>query len=57
MRCPECGGTLVSREIVGVTIDECGGCLGIWFDAGELETYRESLMPKKARVSRVPQPG
>jgi len=36
--CPKCGVNLVARDHLGVTIDECNDCGGIWLDKGELET-------------------
>ncbi|MGH7846006.1 MAG: zf-TFIIB domain-containing protein [Candidatus Binatia bacterium] len=37
MRCPKCGASLKERSFTKVLIDQCTGCGGIWFDAGELE--------------------
>lgn len=37
-RCPACGGHLKPEQYHGVTIDRCGDCKGIWFDAGEAES-------------------
>lgn len=36
-RCPKCGGHLAPSDLHGVQIDQCPDCLGIWFDAGELD--------------------
>ena len=36
MICPRCGSTLEPRTFSGVTLDACGGCRGVWLDAGEL---------------------
>jgi hypothetical protein len=38
MHCPKCGEQLASVEHLGVTVDECPSCHGMWFDQGELET-------------------
>ena len=38
MRCPKCGERLASVQHLGVTVDECPSCHGMWFDQGELET-------------------
>lgn len=35
-RCPACGGPLCERTVLGVRLEVCPGCGGIWFDAGEL---------------------
>ena len=37
MRCPKCGGHLVTEELNRVQVDRCPDCHGIWFDAGEIE--------------------
>ncbi|MEZ4455544.1 MAG: zf-TFIIB domain-containing protein [Gemmatimonadales bacterium] len=37
LRCPKCGGHLTTQNLKGVQIDQCPDCLGIWFDAGELD--------------------
>lgn len=37
MRCPKCGGTLVTEEFHRVQIDRCPDCHGMWLDKGELE--------------------
>ena len=35
-RCPRCGKRLRPRAFHGVTIEECPGCQGMWFDKTEL---------------------
>jgi rubrerythrin len=44
MRCPKCGERLRSLTHLGVTVEECPACGGMWLDKGELETLaaRES---------------
>ena len=37
MRCPRCATELVERTRVGVAVDACDGCRGVWLDRGELE--------------------
>jgi ribosomal protein L37AE/L43A len=37
MCCPKCGGKLAEKRFEVVMIDQCGGCGGVYFDAGELE--------------------
>jgi len=39
--CPKCGVSLHSKDHLGVTIDECSDCGGIWLDQGELEAIEE----------------
>ncbi len=34
--CPDCGCDLKSEEILGISLDVCPTCAGIWFDDGEL---------------------
>ena len=43
-RCPKCGQRLVPATHLGVTVDECPVCHGMWLDKGELEqiAQRES---------------
>ncbi len=39
--CPRCGLALAERSHLGVSIDECSACGGIWLDKGELEAVGE----------------
>ncbi|MBU1698933.1 MAG: zf-TFIIB domain-containing protein [Candidatus Eisenbacteria bacterium] len=43
--CPICDDVIMIQHFMSVkrrvTIDECGGCAGIWLDAGELGMIRE----------------
>src|SRR5262249_56670338 len=34
--CPDCKKTLSTVNYVGITLDSCGMCGGIWFDQGEM---------------------
>lgn len=43
MKCPKCGHDMKEETLDGVSIDRCGFCEGIYFDAGEIE----DLMLKK----------
>ncbi len=44
MRCPKCASPLhVVDSCEGITLDLCGGCKGLWFDAGEVAGYFELL--------------
>jgi hypothetical protein len=45
MRCPKCGGHLGTADLHGVQIDQCPDCLGIWFDAGELDVATKHRDP------------
>lgn len=37
MRCPKCGGHLVTKDFNKLQIDQCPDCQGVWLDAGEME--------------------
>ena len=43
MNCPACNAAMKEREVAGITIDECTGCNGYWFDTDELAQYRSKL--------------
>jgi hypothetical protein len=38
MQCPKCGERLATVDHLGVTVEECPGCHGMWLDEGELQT-------------------
>ncbi len=44
LKCPKCDGIVMMRHFFSVKksveVDECGGCAGIWLDAGELRQIR-----------------
>ena len=46
MKCPKCGAEMKEIVLAGILVDQCGGCQGIYFDHGELETLMESSEPK-----------
>ena len=37
MRCPKCGHEMREEDLMGVLIDRCTFCEGVYFDAGELD--------------------
>ncbi len=39
--CPRCGSQLVGRNHLGVTVDVCDSCHGVWLDNGELQALVE----------------
>lgn len=39
MDCPECGSPLSREQHLGIQLDVCDRCQGIWFDHGELKAY------------------
>lgn len=43
MNCPVCRSALVEKRVLGIRLDRCSDCGGVWFDAGELEAYRVSV--------------
>ncbi len=46
MICPKCGSKLEEVDLAHIKVDKCTGCLGIFFDHGELDTLLESREPK-----------
>lgn len=38
MKCPKCGEGMQEEDMLGIMIDKCTACKGIYFDNGELET-------------------
>ncbi len=36
MECPKCSGEMVGVVVDDVTVDQCEGCGGMWFDLGEV---------------------
>ena len=43
MRCPVCKSPMIVVEHKKIELDYCPNCYGVWFDAGELELFLESL--------------
>lgn len=43
MDCPACRGPVVVVEFQRIELDYCTKCLGVWFDAGELELLLERM--------------
>jgi hypothetical protein len=37
MHCPKCGTEMVEIDYEGITLDKCPGCMGLYFDNGELD--------------------
>lgn len=37
MKCPKCGHDLEEEELLGIKLDRCSYCEGIFLDAGELD--------------------
>jgi uncharacterized protein len=51
MRCPVCKVTMIIVEHERIELDYCTKCLGVWFDAGELELLSERLSLDKETLS------
>ena len=47
MKCPVDGTTLVVTERMGVEIDYCPTCRGVWLDRGELDKIIERSVPQQ----------
>jgi len=47
MRCPRCAMELVERTRVGVAVDACDHCGGVWLDRGELEKLLAALRERE----------
>jgi Zn-finger nucleic acid-binding protein len=58
MKCPNCDTTLAMSERLGVEIDYCPQCRGVWLDRGEidrlLEAERGQTVPAPAVVAAAP---
>lgn len=46
MHCPKCGHQMEEVNHLGIMIDRCGECRGIYFDKGELDILLESKEQK-----------
>lgn len=48
MKCPSCNETLAMTERMGIEIDYCPQCRGVWLDKGELDKIIEkSITPEQ----------
>ena len=50
MKCPRDGTELAKVEILGLELDKCHKCDGLWFDRGELERIRDAEVPEIEEV-------
>ena len=64
MKCPTCAIDLVMSERLGIEIDYCPTCRGVWLDRGELDKIIERSLPNRAEAPQAipqgqiqPQPG
>lgn len=46
MNCPRDGSVLASARILGVELDKCHACDGLWCDRGELEHLCNAKLPE-----------
>lgn len=46
MKCPKCGSDLKQTELLGIIVDQCSGCDGIYFDKGELGILLAAQEPR-----------
>lgn len=42
LKCPKCGHDMAERNLLGVFVDQCQSCQGIYFDWGEIELLMEA---------------
>jgi Zn-finger nucleic acid-binding protein len=55
MKCPVCSNTdLLMTERLGIEIDYCPQCRGVWLDRGELDKIIERSMGELAQAASVP---
>jgi hypothetical protein len=53
MRCPKCGNALKEVQLESVTVDQCGSCGGVFFDAGELDHYLRDHRPTSKGLEKL----
>jgi hypothetical protein len=46
MRCPKCGSILKETDLLGIKVERCDNCQGVFFDKGELEILLKAQEPK-----------
>jgi Zn-finger nucleic acid-binding protein len=54
MNCPICTIALVMSERLGIEVDYCPKCRGVWLDRGELDKIIERSVPATAPEQRPP---
>ncbi|NWJ47696.1 MAG: zf-TFIIB domain-containing protein [Chloroflexi bacterium] len=55
MRCPDCEVDLLLAERIGVEINYCPKCRGVWLERGKLDKIIENSVPAVAQGQRAPQ--
>ncbi len=48
MKCPNCNELLAMTERLGIEIDYCPKCRGVWLDKGELDKVIEKAVEQQA---------
>lgn len=48
MNCPNCNETLAMTERLGIEIDYCPKCRGVWLDKGELDKIIDKSVEQQA---------
>ncbi|HEX9879133.1 MAG TPA: zf-TFIIB domain-containing protein [Candidatus Binatia bacterium] len=43
LQCPKCQGELHGYLFMGIQLDRCQGCGGVWFDPGELDAILKKV--------------
>ncbi len=51
MKCPACKNLMIVVEHQKIELDYCVKCSGVWFDAGELELFLETMNLAKNSLS------
>jgi protein-arginine kinase activator protein McsA len=46
MKCPKCGHDLEEVPLLGIIVDQCANCMGIFFNKGELDLLFRVQEPK-----------
>jgi hypothetical protein len=53
MHCPKCGQAMQEVKLLGVDVDVCFACKGIFLDSGELEELRRIGQTKQGIVTAI----
>ncbi|MFT7836399.1 zf-TFIIB domain-containing protein [Saccharothrix sp. BKS2] len=59
MQCPKCHGNMRTFDRMGVHIEQCDGCRGVFLDYGELESItrlEQQMAPPPPPVAPAPAP-
>lgn len=58
LSCPRCANALskhATEETIGVSIERCPDCGGIWLDRAELAAFKKRARPKRTERPRAPE--